>query len=182
MEILDKVAEIIAVKYKYDFLKREVKVGGLNSVEKEILLTSLIAADLDDDKKYSFDRLACYDDIAVDGVFNFRLKPLKKKWKDVSECVPSCFLSSQLKEFITYLLENKRKRVYIENGRVYDAHYRRLKRSALLGGDGAEILKEVLLSCCGEVELIGEISRDDEFYLKEYFNRKIIFNTAAKKS
>ena len=73
------------------------------------------------------------------------------------------------------MLENKRKKVYVEEGRVYDAHYRRLKRASLLDGDKAKVLQEVLLSCCGEVELLGDISFDDEFYLKEYFNHRIIF-------
>lgn len=174
-EIFDKVAEIIAIKYKYDYFKKNVKVGGLNSVEKEILLASLIAADLDDDKRYSLERLKIYEDLAIDGIYNFRLKPLKKKWQDVSECVPSCFLQSQLKEFISYLLEGKSKRIYVENGRVYDVHCRRLKRGVLVGGDDAKILIEVLLGNGGEVELNGTISTQEEYYLKEFFNRRIIF-------
>ena len=72
--------------------------------------------------------------------------------------------------------ENKKKRVYIDNGRVYDSHYRRLKRSSLLDGDGVKIIREVLLSNCGEVELSGSIPKDDEFYLKEFYNDKIFFS------
>ncbi len=175
-EIADKVAEIIAIKYKYDFLKKNLTLGGLSEREKEILITSLIAADLDDDKKYAFDRIKGYKELAVDGVFYFRLKPLKKKWQDVISYIPTCFLNSQLKEFVTYLLTNKRKRVYVESGRVYDSHYRQLKRSKLLGGEDVRILREVLLSNCGEVELSGEIPKDDEFYLKEYFIDKLHFS------
>ena len=175
-EVSDKVAEIIAIKYKYDFFKRNVNVGGLSSVEKEILMTSLIAADLDDDKRYSFERVKCYKNIAVDGVFNFKMVPLKKKWTDVVSYIPRFFLNTQLKEFVTYLLENKTKRVYIDDGRVYDCHYRRLKRSSLLDGDTVKIVREVLLSNCGEVELNGQIPSEDEFYLKEYYKDKIIFS------
>jgi hypothetical protein len=175
-EIADKVAEIITIKYKYSYFKRHLIVGGLSSAEKEILLTSLIAADLEDDKRYTYDKIKEYEEIAIDGIFNFRLKPLKKKWEDVVACIPGCFLNTQLKEFITYLLENKKKRVFIDDGRVYDSHYRRLKRCSLLGGDGLKIVREVLLSNCGEVELSGEISKEDEYYLKEYYSDKIIFS------
>ncbi len=176
-EIADKVAEIITIKYKYEYFKKNLLVGGLSKIEKEILLTSLIAADLEDDKKYAFDRIKGYREIAIDGIFNFRLKPLKKKWEDVVGCIPECFLNTQLKEFITYLLENKKKRVFIDDGRVYDCHYRRLKRCSLLGGDDINIIREVLLSNCGEVELSGDIPKEDEYYLKEYYNDKIIFSS-----
>ncbi len=175
-EIIDKVAEIIAIKYKYDFFKKNLKIAGLTRVEKEILITSLIAADLEEDKKYCFQKIKNDCVIAVDGSFNFKLKPLKKKWQDVLSCVPECFLNSQLKEFINFLLENKKKRVYIEGGSVYDSHFRRLKRSSLFGGDTVKILREVLLSNCGEIELSGNIPKEDEFYLREYYSDKIIFS------
>ena len=103
-------------------------------------MASLIAADLDEDKRYTFEKIKNFEDIAVDGIFNFRLQPLKKKWKEVAECIPTCFLREQLKEFISYLVENKRKRVYVDQGKVYDSHYRRLKRSSLLDGENARII------------------------------------------
>jgi hypothetical protein len=175
-EIADKVAEIVAIKYKYEYFKRNVRIGGLSETEKEILMASLIAADLDEDKKYAFDRIKQYGEIAIDGIFNFRLKPLKKKWQDIVAYIPTCFVNSQLKEFVSFLLENKKKRVYIDQGKVYDSHFRRLKRSTLLDGDGVKIVREVLLSNCGEVELSGNIPEDDEFYLKEFYSDKIIFS------
>lgn len=174
-EIADKVAEIVAIKYKYQFLKKTMTIGGLKEIEKEILIASLIAADLEDDKKYAYDKIKAFKDIAVDGIYNFRLKPLKKKWQDVVSYIPTCFLNTQLKEFIAYLLINKNKRVYVDGGRVYDCHFRPLKRSNLLGGDEVRILREVLLSNCGEVELSGEIPKDDEYYLKEYYSDKLYF-------
>ncbi len=176
VEIIDKVAEVIVIKYKNDFFKRTLSVSGLNGAEKEILIASLIAADLDDDKKYAFERLKDGNEIAIDGVFNFKLKPLKRKWTDVVGYIPNCFLNYQLKEFIGYLLENKKKPVYVESGRVYDSHYRRLKRSSLLDGDSTLITREILLSNCGEVRLSGSLPEDDEFYIKEYYSDKIIFS------
>lgn len=175
-EISDKIAEIVAIKYKYNFFKTNIKALGLSSIEKEILFAGLIAADLEDDKKYSFEKIKTYTDIAIDGVFNFRLQPLKNKWKDIVQYVPIGFMNTQLKEFVSFLVENKKKKVYIDCGKVYDWHYRRLKRSTLLDGDTVKIIREVLLSNCGEVELCGEIPKDDEYYLKEFYSDKIIFS------
>lgn len=179
-EISDKVAEIIAIKYKYEFFKKVLRVGGLSETEKEILITGLIAADLEEDKKYSFDRIKPFKDVTIDGIYYFRLKPLRKKWNDVASYIPTCFLNTQLKEFIIYLLENKKRRVYIDDGRVYDWHFRRLKRSNLLDGEEVKVLREVLLSNCGEVELCGEIPNDDRYYLKEYYSDKLYFSKSKK--
>lgn len=175
-EITDKVAEVIVVKYKYDFLEQAVRTVGLRSAEREILLISLIAADFSDDKRYVFERLKSKKELAIDGAYNFMLQPLKKKWEDVASYIPSGFMSDQLHEFVKYLSENRKKRVYVDNGRVYDAQFRRLKRCSLLSIEKASVFKEVLLSNCGEIELSGAIDTDDEFYLKEYFGDKIIFS------
>lgn len=175
-EISDKVAEVIVIKYKYDFYKKRLALEGLNKTEKEILITSLIAADLEDDKRYAFERIKGDNEIAVDGVYNFRLKQLKKKWEEVVSYIPSGFLTEQMKEFISYLLENKKKRIYIEGGRVYDAHFRRLKRTELLDYNNTKILLEVLLSNCGVIELTGKIPETDEKYLREFYGDKIIFS------
>lgn len=176
-EIRDKIAEIIAVKYKYDFFCSNLKIGGLTPEEKEILYVSLIAADLDEDKKYCIEKLKGSDNLAIDGVYNFRLQPLKRKWGEVLSYMPSCFVGEQLRDFITYLLENRVKRVYVDNGKIYDGHYRRLKRCSLISYEKLNVIREVILSNCGQVEICGKIPEEDEKYLKEYYADKIIFST-----
>ncbi len=174
-EIIDKVAEVIAIKYKYDYFSQVIKVSGLDSTQRGILLASLIAADLESDKRYCVGKLKGLNEIAIDGAFNFRLKPLKKKWEEVAGYMPTVFISSQLKEFITFLLEDKNEKVYITEGKVYDSHYKRLNRCRLLGGEGIEIIREVLLSNCGRIELTGKVPETDEKYLREFYGGKIIF-------
>lgn len=176
VEIADKISEVVAIRYKYDFYKKRLSLQGLSCLEKEILITSLIAADLDDDKRYAFEKIKGDSEIAIDGVYNFRLKPLKKKWEEVVSYIPSGFFTAQMKEFISYLLENKKKIVYIESGCVYDSHFRRLKRTDLLDSENVRILLEVLLSNCGVIELAGNIPEIDEKYLKEFYGDKIIFS------
>ena len=175
-EIADKTAEIVAINYKYEFFKKNVKLCGLSATEYEILVASLIAADLEDDKRYAYEKMKTEEDIAVDGLYNFRMQPLKSKWQDVVSYVPTGFVNSQLKDFISYLLENKKKRVYIDCGKVYDSHFRLLKRSSLLGGNKVNVVREVLLSNCGEIELVGSLPAEDERYLKEFYCEKIIFS------
>lgn len=176
-EIADKLAEVVVINYKYSFFKKNIYLYGLSECENEILMASLIAADLEEDKRYAYERFKGKDEVALDGVFNFRLQALKKKWNEIVGYVPSGFINAQLKEFISYLLENKKKKIYIEGGRVYDAHFRRLKRCELLGGDALNIVREVLLSNCGEIELTGNLPKEDEKYLKEYYGDKIIFSS-----
>lgn len=175
-ETLDKVADVVAIYYKYYYFKTAVTLYGLTPTEKEILFTGLIAADLEDDKRYAFSRLGLKEEISVDGVFNFMLNPLKRKWADVASYLPARFRGEQLKDFMTYLLERKSKRVYVDCGRVYDWHFRRLKRSDLLSGENVKIVREVLLSNCGEVELSGNLPADDEKFIKEYYGDKVFFS------
>lgn len=174
-EVTDKAADIIAVNYKYDFFKKMIITSGLSSIEKELLLTSLISADLEEDKRYSIGRLRG-DVIVIDGVFNFRLKPLKNKWQGIVNCMPDYFHGTQLKDFITYLLEDKKRRVFVEGNKVYDSHFRRLTKGELMdkGLTDGKIIREILLSGCGEVEVNSPLSETDEHYLKEYFGDKII--------
>ena len=175
-EVCDKASDVIAVNYKYDYFKKLINTSGLNAVEKELLLTSLIAADLDEDKRYTASRLFCYGNMVLDGVFNFRLKPLKTKWAGIVNCMPEYFQGEQLKDFITYLLEDRKRRVFVEGDKVYDSHYRRLIKGELMdkGMEDGKIIREILLSGCGEVEVNCPLPKTDEHYLKEYFGDKII--------
>ncbi len=174
-EAADKIAEVIAVGYKYEYFKKEIVAAGLNKSEREILLASLIAADLAEDKKYVFDRVKGVKESAIDGIYNFRLKALKKKWKDVADYIPQCFLGSQLKDFVVYLIENRKKRAYVDDKKVYDNYYRRLTRCTLLGGEEMPVIREVLLSGCGEVEIRGALPEEDERYLKEFYGDRVYF-------
>ena len=176
-EIDDKISDIVSVSYKYDFFAKKIKPSGLSELENEILIASLIAADLEEDKRYVSRRIRADSEIAIDGLYHFRLKPLKQKWEEICSYMPDYFINSQLREFITFLLEDKSKRVLVEGNNVYDSHYRHLMRNELLGGkEEGKIIKEIILSGCGEVELSGKIPEVDEFYLKEYFGDKIILN------
>ncbi len=177
-EIEDRIADIIAVNYKYSYFSSAVHPYGLNRDENEILLSSLISADIDDDKSYIRRKIFCENEYSVDGLFNFRLAPLKRKWSEVVEYIPRTFDVEKLKDFITFILDEKNgTRVYVDNGKVFDCHFKRMNRTFLTGRQYGEykLINEILLSGCGEAELLTSVTQAEEDILKEYFGGKIIF-------
>ena len=176
-EVFDRLAEIIAIGYKYKFFKKNIAVKGLNDEQREILIASLISADFTEDKRYVYGKLKQFDEIPIDGIYNFRLQPLKRKWLEIVSYMPECFIKNQLHDFIGYLIENRKNRAYVTGGRVYDSHYRKLNRTDLLGGETVKVVREIILSDCGEVEISGRISERDEYYIREFYKDKIYFST-----
>ncbi|MCQ2399045.1 MAG: hypothetical protein MJ072_00895 [Clostridia bacterium] len=175
-ELTDKVADVLVVGYKYSFFKTKISPEGLNGTEKEILLAGIISADYDDDKRYVLSKLKDYDGVAIDGFYNFKLKLLKEKWGEIASYMPTSFLPEQLKDFILYLKNGKKNKVYIDGKNVYDSHYRRLLKTELIDYDDVSVTRETLLSSASEIELLSEIPESDEKYLKNYFGVNVRFN------
>ena len=170
-EVADKIADVIAINYKYKYLKKGISVGGLSTNDKEVLLVALISADLEEDKKYIIKKLKSFNEYCIDGIFNFRMKPLKQKWNEILSYIPTTFGVSGLKEFISYLIKDKvGVKVYYENGKLYDKYYRELNRVNLIGEyDILTAMKEILLSGAGEVELETALPPLDDKYVKEFY-------------
>ena len=173
--IEDKLSDVIAVNYKYDYFKKYIRVSGLKDVEYELLLSALISADIEDDKRYARSRLGS-SPYALDGSFFFTMKALTEKWREIVGYIPTYFAPDQLKEFVSYIVcEKKGGRVYVMGSKVYDVNYNLLNRAYLTGGDECKVIKEIILSSSGEVELASPIPERDEYYLKEFFGDKIFF-------
>lgn len=178
-EIEDKIADIIAVSYKYDYFFKRIRSVNLSEYEMKLLLSSLISADLEEDKRYIIKKLAYYSEYSIDGIFNFRMKPLKEKWQEIASYIPKSFSKNQLKDFIEYIVKDKKgKRVYYENGSLYDKRFNVLRRKELIGLENEEnaTLIEILLSGAGEVELASPLSKIEEKYLKEFYGEGVIFS------
>ncbi|MBO5712962.1 MAG: hypothetical protein J6R88_02005 [Clostridia bacterium] len=178
-ETEDKIADVIVINYKYKHFKKNISISGLSSAEKELLYVALISADFDDDKKYVIKKLRAFKEYTIDGIYNFRLKPLKEKWNEIISYIPSAFGPSGLREFISYLIKDKvGKKVFYEHGKVYDKHYNELKRVDLIeNSNDLTVVKEILLSGAGEVELVSSLPPVDEKYVKEFFQDKLRFST-----
>ncbi len=176
METEEKIAEIIAVGYKAEFLSRTAKATGLEEIERELLLDAIISADLEDDKKYILRKLRHFSEYAIDGLYNFRLIPLKRKWEEIAGYIPPYFSKDRLKDFIKFLLDEKReKTATIDGGVVYDETLKPVSRTSIIGQSGrGRILKEAILSGCGRVKLLSSLGETDEKYLKEYFGDNVL--------
>ncbi len=184
-EATDKIADVIAVNYKCDFFRSRCKPYGLTDTESRILLAAVVSADIDEDREYIKQRISSEDEFPVDGLFNFRLQALKKKWQDISMYLPRTFNPERLKDFIAFILEEKKsKRVYVQNGKVFDCHYKKLNRAFLSGDDTGDekLLTEILLSGSGEAELLSPVRAEEEEFLTEYYGNKIIFSDGCFKS
>ena len=165
-EIEDKIADIIAVSYKYDYFTKKIKTASLSEFERELLITALISADI--------------NEYSIDGIFNFRMKSLKEKWSEVAGYIPSNFVPKQVKDFIDYIIKDKNgKKVYYENGSVFDKRYNILRRRELLTKNGQEqsTVIEILLSGAGEVELGSPLSDKEEKIIKEIYGDRVIFSS-----
>lgn len=175
-EIESKVADVLAIKHKYSFLKRKIRPTGLTDYQTEILYASLISADIEDDKRYILRRLRGLENYYIDGVYNFKLRPLKNKWKEIIAYIPLFFTQNQLFDFTRYLVGEKRgKKVIVKEGKVFDVNYNLLQKSRLLG-ETEDVVKEVLLSASGSVQVCSRLSQEQEKYLKGFFGKKVNFN------
>lgn len=178
-ELSDKIAEVIAVGYKYAFLKKQVKIDGLSTENINLLFAGIISADLDGDKRYILSKLKGFDDMAIDGIYNFRLKLLKEKWTEVATLLPAYFTTEQLRDFLAYICKDKNSKVYIDANSVYDEHYRKLLKAELIT-DNPTFVLETVLSGAEEIRLLSELSEKQLIPLKEFYGGKITFSQKTK--
>ena len=164
----------------YDrIIEEKIKVIGLESINKEILITALISADFYEDKKYILSKFRGFNKIAIDGFFNFRLDGLKKKWSEICTFIPDFFTEREIKEFVMYLLNEKCARgVKVDGNKVFDKLGNRLNRASLLPNSSLLVFKELLLAGAKEIEIFSLPNDElEQKYLKEYFGDKIFFNS-----
>ncbi len=173
----DKIADVIAVNYKYDYFTKYIRTCGLDAIDYEMLIASLIAADLDEDKRYVLSGGLNLNDFSIDGYFNFRLRPLKEKWSEIVTYIPSYFTKDKLNEFVSYIVCEKRgRRAYVFGDKVYDGRFRRMQKSSLIKKiEKGAVAREVILSGFSEVELDYDTSEEDKKYLTCFFGDKIFF-------
>lgn len=171
------IADAIAVKYKYDYFGRNLKPFGLDKLQTEILYAALISADIEDDERYITRKIRVFDEYAIDGIFNFRLAALKRKWSEIVGYIPTYFNEERLRDFVGYLVgEKKGRKARVENGEVFAPDFGVLKRTELAGGSGiGRIVREVILSACGEVDVATEIPEEDARYIKDYYGSRAKF-------
>jgi len=174
-EIAGCVSEVLTIFYKYEFLKKRIFTAGLNREDNDILLSGIIACDYYQDYEYILRKIGEFDDIAIDGIYNFKLKALKERWQEITEVFPPSFTKLELKDFIGYIQKGLKNKIFIEDGKVYDEHFKRLNRSELIGNEFS-VIKEALLSNAGKIELLSKEKMPFENDLKLYYGDRVTFS------
>ena len=172
----DCIAEIVCIGYKYNFFSERIHPAGLDREGHDLLISSIIAADFEEEFRYARMRLKEIDVYTIDGFFDFRMQALRDKWKGVAACVPEFFSQSQLVDFVQYLFSNSKKKIFLKNGKVYDWRCRRLHRSALIGGDMDTAIREIILSGAGKIECLSALSPEQEKFLRRYYADRVEFS------
>jgi len=174
--IISAVGDIIAISYKYSFLKKYIDVSRLSDLEREVLLAALISADFTEDKKYVVKRISALDNFSVDGIFNFRIPALIDKWTEVVSYIPDAFTYGELEKFIAFLLEGDGGKIYVKDNEVFDEKYRKLRRSRLIGTyPEFSFLREIILSCADKIFCLTIPGAEECRFLKKYYGNHVFF-------
>lgn len=174
--IVDRIADIICVSYKYELFKEKIKGSGLSEEDKEILLSAVIAADLEDDKRFVKSKIRFEQECSISGIYFFQMQKLQKKWEEIASYVPDYFTPEELKEFVGYLINEKSgRRVYIDGNEAFDGRYMRLNKTDLLPrAVRNRLVKEALLAGAGEICFLNKTEPDEKACFEKYFGDKIL--------
>ena len=171
--VRDKIAEIIGIGYKYGFLQERLQVC-LSRREKKLLCAALIAADYESDKAYIRRKLENKGEYCVDGIWSFRLAPLREKWARIVDYVPEGFASGDLKQFCDFLVGESKNKIYVKDGTVFGENFTPLRRSRLTDGEDTET--EIMLSDAGFVYCLGEVEESVSDFLQKFYAERAIFS------
>jgi len=167
------MAEIIGIGYKYEFLQARLGVS-LSAREKKLLCASLIAADFQSDRAYILRKFKKADEYSLDGLYAFRLSPLREKWTRIVEYIPAGFASEDFRKFCEFLVGESSSKIYLKGSTVFGENFTPLRRSRLMGEEDAEI--EILLSDAGFVYCLGDVEESLGDFLQKYFAERAIFS------
>ncbi len=171
--VREKAAEVLGVGYKYEYIKGRLAVA-LSRREKKLLCAALIAADYEGDAAYIRRKIDGTGEICLDGVWAFRLPPLKEKWQRIVEYVPEGFSSADLKKFCDFLVGESRNKIYVKGRAVFGENFKPLRRSRLMGEEDTET--EIMLSDAGYVYCLGEVEDSVGDFLQKFYAERAIFS------
>lgn len=81
-QVVESLCEVYAMGFKYDYLKKKLKIRKENLLIKT-LLNTMTVFDSNNDKKIIRRELEGLPIIAIDGFFDFRLREVKDKWDEI---------------------------------------------------------------------------------------------------
>lgn len=103
------VSEALSLGYKNVFMRNLLEIDGDNFYQN-VLVNTICLFDSEYDKQYVSRIMGDNATICLDGYYNFKMSPVKRKWYDVSKLVTdnSFILTDDelILEFLQYLLES----------------------------------------------------------------------------
>ena len=171
--LVDRIAEIIGIGYKYTFLGEKLHVC-LSKREKRLLAAALIAADFEGDRAFIRRKLEGTEEYSIDGFYHFRLGALREKWNKIVDYIPESFSSSDLKRFCDFLVGESRRKIYVKGKHVFGENFMPLRLSRLTGEEDTET--EIMLSDAGFVYCLGEVEDSVEDFLQKYYAERAVFS------
>lgn len=81
-EIVESLCDVYAMGFKYDYLKKKLKINRENLLIKT-LLNTMTVFDSNNDKRAIRKELYGQPIIAIDGFFDFRLRAVREKWDEI---------------------------------------------------------------------------------------------------
>lgn len=107
--LTENVSAALALGYKNLFVRKCLKVGKGNFFQN-VLINTMCVFDKGYDQQLISKILEVDKPICIDGYFNFKLKLLKNKWKEIAKLVSDNFFILQdnkmMMEFLQYLLDS----------------------------------------------------------------------------
>jgi len=87
--ITETLIEMYLTAVKYEHLKKRLKLTHLSDASATLLIHSLVAFDREAEKEIAESALKFNDNIALDGIFNFKLAELKQRWNEIAQLATS---------------------------------------------------------------------------------------------
>lgn len=169
----DRIAEVIAVGYKYRYFASKLCLPCLSAERKRLLFVALVSADLEEDRAFVRRRLEGVGEYCIDGTYNFRLSELKTRWRGIAEYIPTDFSEYSLDGFLDFLIGENKGKVFLKDGKLYDEDYRRLDLASLVGAE--KPIYEILLSGADNIYCFGSTDDETREFLKKYYKEKAVF-------
>lgn len=151
------ICDVIIYAYKESFLKENINLSNLNEVYQIALLKALVLFDSESDRQLIKSKLNFNGNIYLESLYNFKLKNLKVRWKEIATLAnenSSNFLESEifldLLRFLVTTLKPKTELINVYfNGATFeylDAKKKKIKNSHIINGSDEVSLITTLIT------------------------------------